>query len=77
MHIEKTLRVVGIVTAALALATMIGGGLVTSSHAQGKQKFTAKMTGKEVYIYKYRFMILQTDRGLLPFTSEICSAFFL
>jgi CHRD domain-containing protein len=47
MHIKKTLRVVGIVTAALALATMVGGGLVTSSHAQGEQKFTAKMTGKE------------------------------
>jgi CHRD domain len=47
---SKMLRVLSIVTAALALITMmvsVSGSLVTSSHAQGEQKFTAKMTGKE------------------------------
>jgi hypothetical protein len=43
-------RLIGIVTAALALATLVSvssGSLVTLSHAQGEQKFTAKMTGKD------------------------------
>ena len=43
-------RLIGIVTAALALAALVSvssGSLVTLSHAQGEQKFTAKMTGKE------------------------------
>jgi hypothetical protein len=38
------------VTAALALAAIVtvsSGSLVTSSHAQGEQKFSTKMTGKE------------------------------
>jgi hypothetical protein len=44
-------RLIGIITAAIALAAMIsvssGNSLVTSSYAQGEQKFTAKMTGKD------------------------------
>jgi CHRD domain len=50
MHVTKTPRLIGIITAALALAALVSvssGSLVTSSHAQGEQKFTAKMTGKE------------------------------
>src|SRR5919197_53846 len=50
MYAMKMLRVLGIVTAALALAAMMvstGGDLVISSHAQGEQKFSTKMTGKE------------------------------
>ncbi|MFL6409082.1 MAG: CHRD domain-containing protein [Nitrososphaeraceae archaeon] len=50
MHIRRTPRLIGIVTAALALAALVtvsSGTLVTLSHAQGEQKFTAKMTGKE------------------------------
>jgi hypothetical protein len=44
-------RLIGIITAAIALAAMIsvssGNSLVTSSYAQGEQKFTAKTTGKD------------------------------
>jgi hypothetical protein len=50
MHFRKMPRLIGIVTAALALAALVSvssGSLVTLSHAQGEQKFTAKMTGKE------------------------------
>jgi CHRD domain len=50
MHVGKTSRLIGIITAALALAAMVSassGTLVTPSHAQGEQKFTAKMTGKD------------------------------
>ena len=50
MHVRKTPRLIGIITAALALAALVSvssGSLVTLSHAQGEQKFTAKMTGKE------------------------------
>ena len=51
MRMSKTFRLLSIVTVSLALVTMIvsasGGSLVTSSHAQGEQKFTAKMTGKD------------------------------
>ena len=50
MHVRKTPRLIGIVTAALALSALVSvssGSLVTLSHAQGEQKFTAKMTGKE------------------------------
>jgi hypothetical protein len=44
-------NVVRIVMVSLALVTMIvsvSGSLVTSSFAQDEEKFTAKMTGKEV-----------------------------
>ena len=50
MHVRKTSRLIGIVTAALALSALVSvssGSLVTLSHAQGEQKFTAKMTGKD------------------------------
>jgi hypothetical protein len=50
MHVRRTPRLIGIVTAAIALAALVSvssGSLVTSSHAQGEQKFTAKMTGKD------------------------------
>jgi hypothetical protein len=50
MHVRKTPRLIGIVTAALALSALVSvssGSLVTLSHAQGEQKFTAKMTGKD------------------------------
>jgi len=50
MHVRRTPRLIGIVTAVLALAALVSvssGSLVTLSHAQGEQKFTAKMTGKE------------------------------
>ena len=50
MHVRRTSRLIGIVTAALALAAIVtvsSGSLVTSSHAQGEQKFSTKMTGKE------------------------------
>ncbi|MFL6366406.1 MAG: CHRD domain-containing protein [Nitrososphaeraceae archaeon] len=50
MHIRRTPRLIGIVTAVLALVALVSvssGSLVTLSHAQGEQKFTAKMTGKE------------------------------
>jgi hypothetical protein len=50
MHVKRTPRLIGIVTAALALAAVVSlnsGSLITLSHAQGEQKFTAKMTGKE------------------------------
>ena len=50
MHVRKTPRLIGIITAALALAALVSvssGSLVTLSHAQGEQKFTVKMTGKE------------------------------
>jgi hypothetical protein len=51
MHVRRrTPRVIGIVTAVLALAALVSvssGSPVTLSHAQGEQKFTAKMTGKE------------------------------
>jgi CHRD domain len=50
MHVRKTPRLIGIVTAALALAALVSvssDSLVTLSYAQGEQKFTAKMTGKD------------------------------
>jgi thiol-disulfide isomerase/thioredoxin len=50
MYIRKVLRLLGIVIASLALVTMIvsaSGNLVSSSFAQGEQKFTANMTDKE------------------------------
>src|SRR6476646_8938753 len=49
MHTSKIFRLLSIVTVSLALLTMLSasGILVTSSFAQGEQKFTAKMTGKE------------------------------
>jgi thiol-disulfide isomerase/thioredoxin len=50
MYIRKVLRLLGIVTASLALVTMIvsaSGNLLSSSFAQGEQKFTANMTDKE------------------------------
>ncbi|HEY6884609.1 MAG TPA: CHRD domain-containing protein [Nitrososphaeraceae archaeon] len=49
MYIRKILLTLGIVIVASALVTMVSanGGLVSSSSAQGEQKFTAKMTGKE------------------------------
>ncbi len=50
MHVRRTPRLIGIVTAVLALVALVSvssGSLVTLSHAQGEQKFTAKMTGKE------------------------------
>ena len=50
MNVRRTPRLIGIVTAVLALAALVSvssGSLVTLSHAQGEQKFTAKMTGKE------------------------------
>ena len=50
MHVRRTPRLIGIVTAVLALAALVSvssGSLVTLSHAQGEQKFTTKMTGKE------------------------------
>jgi CHRD domain-containing protein len=51
MHVRRMPRLIGIITAAIALAAMIsvssGNSLVTSSYAQGEQKFTAKMTGKD------------------------------
>jgi CHRD domain-containing protein len=50
MHVGRTPRLIGIVTVALALAALVSvssGSLVTLSHAQGEQKFTAKMTGKD------------------------------
>jgi CHRD domain len=50
MYIRKVRHLLGIVTASLALVTMMvsaSGSLITSSFAQGEQKFTAKMTGKE------------------------------
>ena len=50
MHVRKTPWLIGIVTAALALSALVSvssGSLVTLSHAQGEQKFTAKMTGKD------------------------------
>src|SRR5215207_2925333 len=51
MYIRKVLHLLGIVTALLALVTMMvsaSGNLVSSSFAQGEQKFAAKMTDKEV-----------------------------
>jgi hypothetical protein len=50
MHVRRTPRLIGIVTAAIALAALVSvssGSLATLSHAQGEQKFTAKMTGKD------------------------------
>ena len=50
MHIRKVLRPLGLVIASLALVTMIvsaSGNLLSASFAQGKQNFTANMTGKE------------------------------
>jgi len=50
MHVRRTPRLIGIVTAVLALVALVSvssGSLVTLSHAQGEQKFTTKMTGKE------------------------------
>src|SRR5919197_2682136 len=50
MHVRRTSRLIGIVTAALALAAIVtvsSGGLVISSHAQGEQNVSTKMTGKE------------------------------
>jgi thiol-disulfide isomerase/thioredoxin len=50
MYIRKVFRLLGIVIASLALVTMIvsvSGNLLSSSFAQGEQKFTAKMTDKE------------------------------
>jgi CHRD domain len=50
MHVRRTPRLIGLVTAVLALVALVSvssGSLVTLSHAQGEQKFTAKMTGKE------------------------------
>ena len=50
MYIRKVLHLLGIVTASLALVTMIvsaSGNLLSSSFAQGEQKFTANMTDKE------------------------------
>jgi hypothetical protein len=50
MYVRRTPRLIGIVTAVLALAALVSvssGSLVILSHAQGEQKFTAKMTGKE------------------------------
>jgi CHRD domain-containing protein len=49
MYIRKILLTLGIVIVVSALVTMVtaNGGLVSSSSAQGEQKFTAKMTGKE------------------------------
>ena len=50
MYIRKVLRLLGIVIASLALVTMIvsaSGNLLSSSFAQGEQKFTANMTDKE------------------------------
>ena len=50
MHVRKMPRLLGIAIAALALAALVSvssGTLVTPSHAQGEQKFTAKMTGKD------------------------------
>jgi thiol-disulfide isomerase/thioredoxin len=50
MNIREVLHLLGIVTASVALVTMTvsaSGNLVSSSFAQGEQKFTAKMTDKE------------------------------
>ena len=50
MHIRKVLHLLGIVTASVALVTMMvsaSGNLVFSSFAQGEHEFTAKMTDKE------------------------------
>ncbi len=50
MYNRKVLRLLGIVTASLALVTMIvgaSGNLLSSSFAQGEQKLTANMTDKE------------------------------
>jgi hypothetical protein len=50
MYIKKVFCLLGIVTASLALVTVMvsaSGNLVGSSFAQGEQKFTAKMTDKE------------------------------
>ena len=55
MYIRKVLRLLGIVIASLALVTMIvsaSGNLVSSSFAQGEQKFTAKMIDKEEVLIK-------------------------
>jgi hypothetical protein len=51
MYIRKVLRLLGTVIALLALVTMIisaNSNLLSSSFAQGEQKFTVNMTGKEV-----------------------------
>ena len=47
MYIRKVLHLLGIVTAALALVTMMVSASGNSSFAQGEQKFTANMTDKE------------------------------
>jgi CHRD domain len=49
MYIRKVVRISGIAAVSLALLIMLSasGSLVTSSYAQGEQKFSAKMTGKE------------------------------
>jgi CHRD domain len=47
---SKIFRLLSIITVSLALIAMmvsVSGSLITSSFAQGEQKFTAKMTGKE------------------------------
>jgi hypothetical protein len=49
-YISRTPRLIALVTAAIALAAVVSAGsgsLLTSSYAQGEQKFTAKMTGKD------------------------------
>jgi hypothetical protein len=48
MYIKKVFRLLGIVIALLTLVTMIvSTSALSSSFAQGEQKFTAKMTDKE------------------------------
>jgi thiol-disulfide isomerase/thioredoxin len=49
MYIRKVRHLLGIVTASLALVTMMvsASGNIISSFGQGEQKFTAKMTDKE------------------------------
>jgi thiol-disulfide isomerase/thioredoxin len=50
MYIRNVLSLLGIVIPSLALVTMIvsaSGNLLSSSFAQGEEKFTAKMTDKE------------------------------
>jgi thiol-disulfide isomerase/thioredoxin len=47
MYIRKVLHLLGIVTASLALVTMMVSASGNSSFAQGEQNFTANMTDKE------------------------------
>ncbi|MGB8134050.1 MAG: hypothetical protein WCE99_07645, partial [Nitrososphaeraceae archaeon] len=47
MYIRKVLHLLGIVTAASALVTMMVSASGNSSFVQGEQKFTANMTDKE------------------------------